>query len=231
MHFNRTALLALASVGGALVIAAFGTGVMVFAQQTSPTPLSPPGTAVPAPVKKSPVAVAKPQPKPRAADGQAQPGNAAAAQTQQAAQQPTVFDEHARQGNIATCANVFGALGRGLATNSAFTAQSQWDAKAGNAHSVQSLVVLNQTQANGAQHAAGVVFAAPVGSVCEGNLVRVTPNPESCPVVAAELAKLNGQSGALGDLSLMTLPNGAQIMLIPFGNACVAVTALRIAGQ
>lgn len=230
MQVNRTFVLILSSVIVALVVAAFGAGVVGYAQQSQPTPLQPSYAAPPA---RKPVA-AKPQPKPQAqGQGQGQAGNAAAAQPQPTAQQqPTVFDEHARQGNIATCANLFGTLGRGLATNSTYTAQSQWDAKAGNAHSVQSLVALtpNQNPQNTTQRAAGVVFAAPVGSTCEGNLVRVTPNADSCPTVAAELAKLNGQNGALGDLATLTLPNGAQVMLIPFGSGCVAVTTLRIAG-
>src|SRR4030088_2449514 len=121
MQLNRTLVLTLASV------------VVGYAQQTPPTQLQPsnaaPPPTAPQPVKK-PVA-AKPKP-------QAQPGNAAAAQPQQAQQQPTAFDEHARQGNITTCANVFGKLGRGLATNSTFTAQSQWGAKPATAHGVRS---------------------------------------------------------------------------------------------
>ncbi|MHC2256082.1 cytoskeletal protein RodZ [Bradyrhizobium embrapense] len=217
----------------AVFVAALGAaGVVVYAQQTQPAPLQP---AAPAPAKK-PAAAAKPQPhksQPRPQEAQTPAAAAASVPQQQAGQQPTVFDDHARQGNIATCANLFGLLGRGLATNSNYTAQSQWDAKAGNSHSVQSLVALAPNQApqgSAAQRAAGIVFAAPVGSSCEGNLVRVTPSAESCPTVAAELAKLNGQSGALGDLATIALPNGAQVVLIPFGNACVAVTALRVAG-
>ncbi|WP_461316348.1 hypothetical protein [Bradyrhizobium embrapense] len=217
----------------AVVVAALGAaGVVVYAQQTQPAPLQP---AAPAPAKK-PAAAAKPQPhksQPRPQEAQTPAAAAASVPQQQAGQQPTVFDDHARQGNIATCANLFGLLGRGLAANSNYTAQSQWDAKAGNSHSVQSLVALAPNQApqgSAAQRAAGIVFAAPVGSSCEGNLVRVTPSAESCPTVAAELAKLNGQSGALGDLATIALPNGAQVVLIPFGNACVAVTALRVAG-
>ncbi len=216
----------------AVVVAALGAaGVVVYAQQTQPVPLQP---AVPAPAKKPAAAAAKPQPhKQRPQEAQTPAAAAASVPQQQAGQQPTVFDDHARQGNIATCANLFGLLGRGLATNSNYTAQSQWDAKAGNSHSVQSLVALAPNQApqgSAAQRAAGIVFAAPVGSSCEGNLVRVTPSAESCPTVAAELAKLNGQNGALGDLATIALPNGAQVVLIPFGNACVAVTALRVAG-
>ncbi|WP_461345241.1 hypothetical protein [Bradyrhizobium sp. USDA 4451] len=223
----------------AVVVAALGAaGVVVYAQQT-PIPLQP---AAPAPAKK-PAVAAKPQPHKRPQE--AQTPAAAAVPPQQAGQQPTVFDDQARQANIVTCANLFGTLGRGLAMNSNYTAQSQWDAKAGNSHSVQSLVALAPNQApqgnqasqgnqapqgTAVQQAAGIVFAAPVGSSCEGNLVRVTPRAESCPTVAAELAKLNGQTGALGELATIALPNGAQVVLLPFGNACVAVTALRLAG-
>lgn len=216
----------------AVVVAALGAaGVVVYAQQTQPTPLQP---AAPAPARK-PAAAAKPQ------SHKAQTPSAAPASVppQQAGQQPTVFDDQARQANIVTCANLFGTLGRGLAMNSNYTAQSQWDAKAGNSHSVQSLVALAPNQApqgnqvppgTAVQQAAGVVFAAPVGSSCEGNLVRVTPRTENCSTVAAELAKLNGQTGALGELATVALSNGAQVVLIPFGNTCVAVTALRVAG-
>jgi len=227
MQLNRIFALIGASVVTALVVATFSAAVVGYAQQSPPpTQLQPPPGAPP-PAKK-PVA-AKPHPKPQA---QTQPPAAAPAQPQPAGQQQaTVFDDHARQANITTCANLFGTLGRGVTVNSTYTAKSQWDSRAGNAHSVQSLVALNQQAPNNATlPAAGVVFAAPVGSSCEGNLVRVTPSPESCPTVAAELAKLNGQSGTLGELSTLSLPNGAQVVLIPVGNACVAVTALRIAG-
>jgi len=228
MQLNRTFVLIFASVVVALIVAAFSAAVVGYAQQSAPPAQLQPR---PAPAKRP---VAKPKPHPQDAQAQQRPASAAQvppAQPPTGQQQPTVFDEHARQGNITTCANLFGTLGRGLTMNSTYTAQSQWDSKAGNVHSVQSLVALSQTAPNNAaQEAAGVVFAAPVGSGCEGNLVRVTPSPESCPAVAAELARLNGQNGALGDLSTLTLSNGAQVMLIPFGTACVAVTALRIAG-
>ncbi|MBR0893801.1 hypothetical protein JQ616_02480 [Bradyrhizobium tropiciagri] len=220
----------------AVVVAALGAaGVVVYAQQTQPIPLQP---AAPAPAKK-PAAAAKPQSHKRPQEAQTPSAAAASVPPQQPRQQPTVFDDQARQANIVTCANLFGVLGRGLAMNSNYTAQSQWDAKAGNSHSVQSLVALAPNQApqgnqvpqgTAVQQAAGIVFAAPVGSSCEGNLVRVTPRTENCSTVAAELAKLNGQTGALGELPTVALSNGAQVVLIPFGNACVAVTALRVAG-
>jgi hypothetical protein len=95
-----------------------------------------------------------------------------------------------------------------VATDSTYTAQTQWDARAGDAHSVESVVALSAA-ANPAATAAGIVFAAPVGRSCEGTLVRVTPTTDNCLSVGAELMKQNGKAGALGDLPLVALPNGA----------------------
>ncbi|HKU97291.1 MAG TPA: hypothetical protein VJR58_18540, partial [Vineibacter sp.] len=140
-------------------------------------------------------------------------------------------DEHAKQGKIAKCANVFGGLGRLVASGSTYSAKSNWNAEAGDAHAVQSIVALSGFNPSvQSQRAAGVVFAAPVGSTCEGTLVRVTPTTDSCQLVAAELAKQSGQTGVLGDMTLMTMPNGAQVMLVPLANACVAVSVLQGAG-
>lgn len=160
-------------------------------------------------------------------------GGLALAQTTpggQPAQTPTVFDQHARQGKITTCANLFGSLGRGLATGTTYSAQSHWNESAGNAHTVQSLVAMKSETKNPGQVTAGVVFAAPVGGACEGGVVKVTPTAQSCPALAADLIKGNGRSAVLGGLTVVALPNGEQIMLVPWQNACVAVATLQAAG-
>jgi hypothetical protein len=173
----------------------------------------------------------KPEPTPSEQNKSGEPGvQNAAAQPPVApppGQAPSVFDEHARQGKIVTCANVFGALGRGVAGDSFFTAKTQWDSKAGDTHAVESIVALDGEPTNPNQKAAGVVFATPNGHSCEGTLVRVTPTKDNCATMAAALAKINGQTGVLGNLTVMALPNGAQVVLVPFGEACVAVTTLR----
>jgi hypothetical protein len=220
--------------GAILVFAALGIGAVVYAQQ-APTQPQPAQAVTPA---------AKPNAKPQTAQPQPpsaqQPQPAAQPQQQttqqqgpqgQPAQPPTVFDEHVRQGKIVKCANVFGALGRLVAAGSTYSVKTNWNSDAGDAHAVQSIVALsNVNPANAGQRAAGVVFAAPVGGSCEGTLVRVIPTTDNCQVVAAELAKQNGQTGVLGDMALMTMPNGAQVMLVPSGNACVAVSVLQGAG-
>ncbi|RFB75609.1 hypothetical protein [Methylovirgula sp. 4M-Z18] len=231
MRLNRNTLLG--ALGGTFILAALGISVAVYAQQTS---ASPQPAETQETTKKAVRRTVKPAPKPQPqqeAQQQQKPSDAstqAAPQPQAAPQQPSVFDEHVRQAKITTCANVFSALGHKVANNSVFTAETQWDAKASDAHSIQSVLALAGDAANPTLHAAGVVFAAPIGQSCEGTLVRVTPTSTNCPDLSAELTKQNGRSSPLGDLSLITLPNGAQVVLIPFGNACIAMSTLRAAG-
>lgn len=162
---------------------------------------------------------------------QAQPAQnqqqAAAAPTAQ----PSVFEDHARQAKLGACANVFNALGRGVAADGSYSAQTQWDTKAADAHTVESIVALAGGPATQGQSAAGVVFAAPVGRSCEGALVRVTPVKATCQTVATQLVNQEkGQTGTLGDLPLVSLPNGARVVLVPLDDNCVAMTSLRAAG-
>ncbi|MCL2716975.1 MAG: hypothetical protein FWD68_21115 [Alphaproteobacteria bacterium] len=146
------------------------------------------------------------------------------------AQGPSVFEDHVKKSGIVACARVFTGLGARMTNNVSYAAQSQWDSKAGNRHAIQALVALKPAP-GGAEGQAdgGIVFAAPVGGSCEGHLVRVTPVSSSCGEVAAELAKSSGSNRPLGDLSVSAMPNGSQVMLIPFEKACVTVTVLRAA--
>jgi len=164
-----------------------------------------------------------------------------AAQTQQpaAAQQAaanttataTVFDEHVKQAKIGACGNVFSALGRGVAADASYSAQTQWNTKAADAHAVESIVAMAGGPSTQGMAAAGVVFTAPVGRSCEGTLVRVTPVKASCQTVATQLVdQEKGQAAMLGDLPLVSLPNGARVVLMPIDENCVAMTSLRAAG-
>lgn len=165
---------------------------------------------------------------PKAQEPAAQAQQPAAAQ--QVAAAPTIFEEHARQAKIGACGNVFAALGRGVAADANFTVKTQWNNKAADAHAVESLVALSGDPSTQGQAAAGVVFTAPVGRSCEGTLVRVTPVKASCQAVGTELVNQKGQTGTIGELPLVTMPNGAQVMLVPLDDNCVAVTSLRAAG-
>jgi hypothetical protein len=235
MRLDRTVLRVCAATG-IFALAALGVGLSVGVDaQQSPLSLQP---SEPTEAPRRPPARPKPRPKPEA---QAQPNNAAKPQASEPAAQPSndaatqaqpasVFDQHAQQGNIKTCAKVFGVLGRLVAADSKYTAQTQWDSNAGNDHSVESLVALEGGAGNPTQQAAGVVYAAPVGETCEGAFVRVTPTNSNCQAVATELGRLNGKGAALGNLGVINMENGTQVMLVPFGNACIAVSTLRASG-
>jgi len=143
----------------------------------------------------------------------------------------SVFDQHVKQAKIGACGNVFSALGRGVAADASYTAQTQWDTKAADAHAVESIVALAGDPATQGMPAAGIVFTAPVGRSCEGTLVRVTPVKASCQTVATQLVdQQKGQTGMLGELPLVSLPNGARVVLMPVDENCVAMTSLRAAG-
>jgi hypothetical protein len=165
-----------------------------------------------------------------AAKPAAESEEAAKPQDQADAQQASVFAAHAREGKIGACANVFTTLGRGVVADETYTAKTQWNSKAADAHAVASLVALEGNQDAQGQRGAGVVFAAPVGRSCEGTLVRVTPVKASCQAVSAELVNQKGQAGSLGDLPTVAMPNGAQVVLVPLDQSCVAMTSLSIGG-
>jgi hypothetical protein len=232
MPLSRTAL-RIGAASGIFILAALGVGLSV-AVDAQQSPLS----LQPNEAPRRPPARPKPRPKPEAQGQTNEPSTAQSSEpaTQQPnnaaaqAQPESVFDEHARQGNIKTCAKVFGVLGRLVAADSPFTAQTQWDSTSGDSHAVESIVALNGGPGNPTQPAAGVVFAAPVGESCEGTLVRVTPTNSNCQAVAADLGKMNGKGASLGNLGVINMENGTQVMLVPFGNACIAVSTLRASG-
>ncbi|MGO4128566.1 hypothetical protein AB4Z01_29525 [Inquilinus sp. YAF38] len=174
---------------------------------------------------------------PKAQEQAAQNQQPAAAQQQAAAANTTatatatVFDEHVKQAKIGACGNVFSALGRGVAADASYSVQTQWNTKAADAHAVESIVALAGGPSTQGLPAAGVVFTAPVGRSCEGTLVRVTPVKASCQAVATQLVdQEKGQTGMLGDLPLVSLPNGARVVLMPIDGNCVAMTSLRAVG-
>lgn len=173
---------------------------------------------------------------PPAAAAAAEPAAAPASKAQdQAAAQPaadtaSIFEAHAQEGKFGTCSGLFTQLGRGVVADETYTAKSQWNTKAANAHAVASLVALDGAASAPGQRSAGMVFAAPVGRSCEGTLVRVTPVKAPCQAVATELVNQNGQPGTLGDLPMVAMPNGAQVVLVPLDESCVAMTSLSLAG-
>ncbi|MCL2791427.1 MAG: hypothetical protein FWD79_12465 [Desulfobulbus sp.] len=205
----------LALLGAALLTS--GSAHTVLAQ---PAQHAAPAAITPAPTEQAQEQARKNAAKPKTAK-----------KPQEPAKNESVFDQQIREGKITTCGKVFGVLGRGLTEGFVYSVRSQWNAQAVNSHAIQSLVALKPPTGTPAeqQAGAGILFTAPVGKSCEGSLVRVMPLSKNCVEIAAELTKANGHNSSLGDLPVMAMPNGAQIMLIPSDKTCIAVTVVQAA--
>ncbi|MCL2713571.1 MAG: hypothetical protein FWD68_02990 [Alphaproteobacteria bacterium] len=210
---------------GCVALAIGGAGAVLAQQAASTARVAPAQLQAGKPALS---AVAAKRPAAAVPTVQPQTGQAVAAGRQAvASSSESVFDQQIREGRIDTCAKVFGVLGRGLTDGYSYAVRSQWNAQAVNGHAIQSLVALRHPSVQ--QTGAGIVFTAPVGRSCEGSVVRVTPIQKNCVEVAADLAKSNGRNIPLGDLPLVAMPNGSQIMLLPSDRICISVTVLRAA--
>lgn len=143
----------------------------------------------------------------------------------------TLFEKHAVEANMGNCSGLFSMLGQSVVGEATYAAQTKWNTESAKNHSVESLVsIIENKNADPGIRAAGMVFTAPVANSCEGTFVRVTPMKKTCKSITESLAQLNAKNELLGDTSLMLMPNGARVMLIPFDSSCIAVTSLNATG-
>lgn len=137
----------------------------------------------------------------------------------------TPFVQHVKQAGLQSCSNVFPFLGTMLTSGSQFSVQSSWNTKTPDKHAVQALVGMNYATEGYSGAAAGVVFAAPTGSLCEGSMVRVAPFAVSCEQMPAVLPKGSKLANNLAQVSVYELPdNGGNAMLLPTGSGCVVIS-------
>ncbi|MCO6181001.1 hypothetical protein [Ciceribacter sp. RN22] len=149
-----------------------------------------------------------------------------------AAPQPALPDSpflaHAREAGLEKCATVFPILGQMLTDGARFAVQSEWNEKEPDRHPVQALVGLDYQSEQYTGPAAGLVFAAPNGSSCEGTMVRVAPLPASCDSVSGSLPTGSKLIRSLGESSVFDLAdNGGQALLLPSGTTCIVVSVAR----
>lgn len=151
----------------------------------------------------------------------------AVAETNEAGQglADTPFLQHAKQAGLQSCSSVYPVLGELLTTGSQYSVQSIWDTETPDKHAVQALVGMNYATQGYSGPAAGVVFAAPTASVCEGAMVRVAPFAASCAEIPAMLPQGSKLANNLGQVSVYELANGGgNAMLLPAGNNCVVIS-------
>ena len=144
----------------------------------------------------------------------------------------TPFLQHAKQAGLQSCSNIFPALGQMLTTGTTYSVQSIWNNEAPDKHVVEALVGMNYATQGYSGPAAGLVFAAPTASVCEGTMVRVAPFAANCADVPALLPKGSKLANNLGQISVYELANGGgNAMLLPTGNSCVVISVASAAGK
>ncbi|MER8663787.1 hypothetical protein NKH34_21910 [Mesorhizobium sp. M1148] len=144
----------------------------------------------------------------------------------------TPFLQHAKEAGLQSCSNIFPALGQMLTTGTTYSVQSIWNNEAPDKHLVEALVGMNYATQGYSGPAAGLVFAAPTASVCEGTMVRVAPFAANCADVPALLPKDSKLANNLGQISVYELANGGgNAMLLPTGNSCVVISVASAAGK
>lgn len=143
----------------------------------------------------------------------------------------TPFAAHAKEAGLTTCGTVFPVLGQLLVNGAQYDVQSAWHKEEPNKHAVQALVGLNYASQDYSGPAAGIVFASPVGSACEGAMVRVTPFARKCQDVVQLLPQGSALASALGQVPVYNVANnGGQVLLVSSGDSCVAVSVTQATG-
>lgn len=151
---------------------------------------------------------------------------AAAETTQPDSGQPdTPFLQHAKEAGLQTCSTLFPALGALLTNGSQYNVQSAWNTRAPNEHAIQAFVGMDYASESYKGSAAGIVFAAPSGSACEGAMIRVAPFATSCSNIPSLLPQGSVLANTLGQVAVYSLANNnGSAMLLPSGNSCVVIS-------
>jgi hypothetical protein len=139
----------------------------------------------------------------------------------------TPFDAHVDQARLKTCAGTFTELGKAASTSDEYMAMSQWSQQQADAHSIQAIVGMAFKSDPTLSTGASIVFAAPVQSGCEGNLVRVVPSTQPCNAAVQSLGLANEQAVTLANVPMATTKAGANVIFLPTANGCVIVTVAR----
>lgn len=141
----------------------------------------------------------------------------------------TPFLQHVKQAGIESCGTIFPALGELLTNGSQYSVQSNWNTETPDKHAVQALVGMDYATASYTGTAAGLVFATPTGSACEGAMVRVAPFSASCESIPSLLPEGSKLANNLGKVAVYALSDGGNALLLPAGNTCVVISVAAAA--
>jgi hypothetical protein len=122
-------------------------------------------------------------------------------------------------------------LGELLTNGAKYDVQSSWNRETPDNHAVQALVGMNYSAGNYSGPAAGVVFASPTKSACEGTMIRVAPFAASCANMSSNLPQGSRLANNLGQISVYDLGGGkGNALLLPAGDNCVVISVATASG-
>ncbi|AEH86545.1 hypothetical protein [Mesorhizobium opportunistum] len=155
---------------------------------------------------------------------------AAQASTPSPALPDTPFLEHVKQAGVQACSTVYPVLGQILTTGTKYSVKSLWNDQAADKHAVQAFVGMDYASERYNGPAAGVVFASPTASGCEGAMVRVAPFASPCADIPAILPQGSKITDHLGQVEVYELGgNSGEALLLPTGKSCVVISVASAA--
>ncbi|MPR64270.1 hypothetical protein D7027_21000 [Ochrobactrum intermedium] len=134
------------------------------------------------------------------------------------------FEDHVKQAGVETCGAAFPAMGKLLTRNSQYMVQSKWNREEPERHIVEGLVGMQFDTPDYKGPSLGYVLAAPIDGSCSGAMLRITPFAQNCTALVERLLPDSTPTGELEGLRTYTVSNGSQIVVMPIGENCVAVS-------
>jgi hypothetical protein len=143
----------------------------------------------------------------------------------------TPFSDHVAKAGMTACSSGFPAMGASLAQNSRYMVETNWNKQDPNHHLLRALVGIRFDTSDYKGPAVGVLTAAPIDGACETSAVRVTPFEMSCDEVVRRFLGGRALAARLQDLPTYQVADGSQVMTMPIGKNCVAVSVAYSAGM
>ncbi|RWB01755.1 MAG: hypothetical protein EOQ39_14660 [Mesorhizobium sp.] len=137
----------------------------------------------------------------------------------------TPFLEHVKQAGVQACSTVYPALGQILTNGTKYSVKSLWNDQAADKHAIQAFVGMDYASERYSGPAAGIVFASPTATGCEGAMVRVAPFASPCADIASILPQGSKITDHLGQVEVYELGgNAGEALLLPTGKSCVVIS-------
>ena len=142
----------------------------------------------------------------------------------------TPFHDHVTRSGVSSCSHDFPSMGTLLTQNSQYMVQTNWNKQEPDLHILRALVGMRFDTPDYKGPAIGVMLSAPMKNSCETNAVRITPFDMSCEEVVRRFLPGGAVDTRLQDLPIYRVADGSQVVTMPIGKSCIAVSVAYSAG-